>query len=410
MRKEIARLWHPNPRLGGDLYTGSLRIERDEPAILAYTATSSSAATGQHDPEGGVLAILDEAQGVPQEVWVATDANTTGERDRLFACGNPLEPSGDFWDVCRPGSGWARIQTSAFDHPNLDPEADREIPGGPSEGWLRRMRDRWGEGSPQWTARVEGEFPEESQDALVRREWLERAFELHRSGALDGEARGEPLVLGVDPARLGPDRTVVAVRQGPVVRAFRSWRQLDTMETAGRILRLVKRLQRETAGVRTVAVDEVGLGGGVLDRLRETLRVLEHFEAEDGTEVVAGHRPSPQGFSAGKRAPQPERFANARAQAYWRIRKLLEEGRLALPPDADGLAEELLATRVEFRSDGRTAIESKDALKGRLGRSPDLADALAVSLAPDLKESAGEEMLIGGSSMIGEVRDRWDWM
>lgn len=280
---------------------------------------------------------------------------------------------------------WHVIRAGAHDHPNVV-KGEEVIPGGPSRAWIDDVRDEYGEDSPYYVARVEARFPETATDALVRREWIERAHDLWRRGALEEAAEGTRSTLGVDPARLGPDRTVVCWRQGPVVREFRSWRGLDTMETAGKILDFIKTLLRATPGVKHVVVDEVGLGGGVLDRLKETCRELGRYIDTDGVEVTNPRPPQAKGFQAGSRAPNADRFTNARAQAFWRVRKLLEEGRLALPPDADGLAEELLATRVRFASDGRTKIESKKGLKRRLGRSPDLADALAVSLGPDLED------------------------
>lgn len=280
---------------------------------------------------------------------------------------------------------WHVIRAGAHEHPNVV-EGEEVIPGGPSRAWIEDVRDEYGEDSPYYVARVEARFPETASDALVKRVWIERAHEAYRKGALEEDARWTRCTLGVDPARLGPDRTVVCWRQGPVVRDFRSWRGLDTMETAGRILDYLKTLLRSTPGVKTVVVDEVGLGGGVLDRLKETCRDLKRYIDTDGVEVTNPRRPRAEGFQAGAKAPNSDRFVNARAQAFWRVRKLLEEERLALPPDADGLAEELIETRVRFGSDGRTKIEPKEDLKRRLGRSPDLADALAVSLGPELED------------------------
>src|SRR5690606_37432697 len=91
--------------------------------------------------------------------------------------------------------------------------------------------------------------------------------------------------------------------------------------------------------------------------------------------------PAPHGFMASKNAGYPERFVNLRAQGYWTLRKLLEDGRIAIP-DVEPLREELLATRVRFAPDGRVAIEAKETLAARLGRSPDYADALVISLTP----------------------------
>ena len=254
------------------------------------------------------------------------------------------------------------------------------------------IRSEYGENSPVFLSRVLAEFPEEAGDSLVTGAWVDRANELHRTGALEAEARPFPLVLGVDPARLGPDRTAICIRQGPVVREFRTWRGVDTMETSDRIRALVRELLDGGSPVERVIVDEIGLGGGVLDRLRETLADVtwrEPVGLNGPRPGLAIRSPAAEGFDAGKRAGRPDRFRSLKAQAYWRVRKLLEEGRLALPRNPD-LAEELTQSRVWFAADGRTEIESKNALRDRIGRSPDLADALIISLAPTL-ERAGKK-------------------
>ena len=108
-------------------------------------------------------------------------------------------------------------------------------------------------------------------------------------------------------------------------------------------------------------VDEAGLGGGVVDALKE-----------QKVAVVP--------FNGGRTARQAERFANLRAEAFWKLRRLLEERDLALPKD-DKLTDELTAMQWVLDSRGRIAIESKDVLKSRLGRSPDRSDALSMAFA-----------------------------
>lgn len=377
MRKELARIFYRNPQLPGELYTDSLRVRGEEPSILAFTATSASGATGHHDSEGGILFILDEAQGVGPEAWEAMDANTTGERDKQFVCGNPLKPSGPFFEVSQPGSGWEVVQTSAFDHPNLDPDADRKIPGGPSEAWLERMRDRWGEGSGMWQARVEGEFSEGSDDGLFRRSWLDAAAERWEKGIGGGE---EP-VVAVDVARFGDDSTVLAFRRGDRVERFVSWEKLDTAETTERVKRELAEAGVLPAdrgggfkGTGTVVVDAIGLGAGVLDRLK----------AEDYRTVE---------YKGSKSPREKDRYRNLRAESYWRLKDALEAGELSIPPD-EGLFQELLAVRWAPTADGRIQLESKTDLKARLGKSPDRADALAMCWYPKARGQRGKVRVV----------------
>lgn len=379
----------------GELHVRALRPGGEGKAgILARTANDTHALTGLHRER--VLYIITEAQDPDIEhAWDAAFAVCTGAQDRVLTVGNPTEPDGRFYRAHQPGSGWHAVKIAATDVPNVR-EGRTVVPGLLTRAGVERIGREYGQASPFYVSRVLAEFPSEAADSLVRREWLDAAVERWRTGELEPPDR-TPYVLGVDPARLGPDRSVVCVRQGPVVRSFESWQGLDTMETASRVRDVAARLLAEgtkpgfgnVTGVSDVLVDEVGLGGGVLDRLRQTLAKLEWVEVM-GTDAyrprAVTRSPTALAFNAAKAAGLPDRFRNLRAQAYWRLRKLLEEDALALPggPDGEALAEELLVTRVRFGADGRTEIENKDALKARLGRSPDLADALVISLAPML--------------------------
>ena len=114
--------------------------------------------------------------------------------------------------------------------------------------------------------------------------------------------------------------------------------------------------------MEVVVVDEVGVGGGVLDALteREDIHAL--------------------GFNSSASASDPQRFLNARAEAHWTLRKLLEDGQIALPDD-DLLREELAQVRWLLTPSGHIKIEPKDDLKARIGRSPDRLDAIAMAFS-----------------------------
>ena len=104
-----------------------------------------------------------------------------------------------------------------------------------------------------------------------------------------------------------------------------------------------------------IIVDGHGLGSGLIDRLREHGYRVEEF--------------------LGMRRQKGGKFYNARAVAFWELRELLENERLALEWDPD-LVEELLS--VEWSTPtGAIQMLPKDKIKQLIGRSPDMADALS---------------------------------
>ncbi|HUP02149.1 MAG TPA: hypothetical protein VM737_11610, partial [Gemmatimonadota bacterium] len=346
---EIKRAFHRNPDLPGELYEQALKFGRSETAgIIGFTSTSASRLTGHHAP--AVFVIITEAQGVEPFAWEGMLACATGEDSRILAVGNPLQPTGRFYQVSRLAT-WKSFRISAEDHPNVR-EGREVIPGAITPAFVETMASEYGRGSGVFAARVLGEFPDEADDTLCRRSWLEAAAVRWRKA----EGRGVGLyVLAVDPARYGMDQTVLAVRRGAVVERIVAWAKKDTMETVGRVSEALAELP---AGRRLV-VDEVGIGAGVVDRLRER-----------------GAGPLP--FNGGRRPRDPNRFANTRAECFWALRKLLENGEIALPHD-EKLFDELALMRWRTNSAGKVMIEPKDRLKERIGRSPDRADAVAMA-------------------------------
>lgn len=363
---EVTRSFRAADGLPGDLYASALRLgDEEEAGILAFTSTEASKLTGFHAPR--VLGILTEAQAVEPFAFEGLLSCAVGEDDRILAVGNPLEPSGRFYRASR-SDGWTALRIPASEHPNVR-EGRTIVPGGVTRAFIRRMAREYGEGSAVYRARVEGEFPESADSGLYRRGWLEAAADRHESGELRFQANGSPPLVAVDPARFGPDSTAVAVRRGPVLEKLVAWAgATSTTEIAERLGPLL-----EDAGVRrfghregvkgTVVVDSVGVGAGLADRL-----------AEEGWPVVE--------HVGGEGSGDPARFLNRRAESYWQLRRLLEAGEVALPSDAD-LFDELLAIRWSPTPSGQVRVEAKDAVRGRIGRSPDRADAVVMAFASE---------------------------
>src|SRR5262249_50646982 len=135
--------------------------------------------TDQHGFQGihrrYVLVLLDEACGIPEQLWTAVEAITTGADCRILAIGNPDDPNTEFGKVCNPGSGWNTIRISGFDTPNFtdEPFPDALRPLMLSPEWVEDKRLRWGETSPRYIAKVLGEFPEIGDDTLISPRWIE---------------------------------------------------------------------------------------------------------------------------------------------------------------------------------------------------------------------------------------------
>jgi hypothetical protein len=129
------------------------------------------------------------------------------------------------------------------------------------------------------------------------------------------------------------------------------------MRTTGEVIRAIRTHCAEMA-----MIDDVGVGGGVVDRL--------HEQRQPAVGLNGAHRPRDR-----------QRFVNARAEWYWELRERFEHGEIDLDPDDELLAEQLCSIRYGVDSAGRIQIESKDEMRGRGMASPDRADALVLAFA-----------------------------
>ena len=312
-----------------------------------------SAFQGIHAPK--VLVILDEACGIPDQLWVAADTLTTTPGCRILAIGNPDNPVTEFKRVCDPVTSWHVISIPAASTPNFTDEQcpDHVKDQLVSVDWVEEKRFEWGEDSPLWTSKVLAQFPTDAPNAVVRVSDLE-ACRLVITDQVDARAE---VHLGVDVGG-GGDETVIRERRGPV--CGREWTsRSDRPET---IAPLVLRCIKET-GATIVKIDSIGIGAGLVGELRNA-------NLPDVLFVPV---------NVSQRASQPTKFANRRAEMWWMARINCEQGLWDLSVVDDKMAAQLTAPRYEIDASGRIKIESKDDIRERLRRSPDNADALLLA-------------------------------
>jgi hypothetical protein len=185
-----------------------------------------------------------------------------------------------------------------------------------------------------------------------------------------------PVALGVDVARFGDDASVIALRQGLMSAKPIVLRGLDNMELADRVAWEIKRHKPDGVFI------DAGRGEGVIDRLRRL-----------------GFAVSEVNFGA--KAGQPDKYVNKRAEMWARMAQWLKEGG-AVHNDL-ALKSELSSPTYFFDSSGRLGLEPKDKIKERLGKSPDIADALALTFAYPL--SVGESAPVGADNEAQRLPD-----
>jgi hypothetical protein len=214
-----------------------------------------------------------------------------------------------------------------------------------------------------------GRFDVDADDdewQVIPSEWYDMA--VHRWEVME-EAVDQMTALGVDVARGGADRSVFFPKHGdwfghPILKSGKVCR--SGREVAGEVIKITSRVDGEVK----IGIDVIGVGSSPYDLLVDAGANVTGINFGEGTDGATDR--------SGK-----YKLANVRAACYWGFREALdpEYSRICIPPDK-GLRAELLAPKWKLKA-GRIYIEGKDEIKARLGRSPDLADALVLAWYAD---------------------------
>jgi phage terminase large subunit len=224
--------------------------------------------------------------------------------------------------------------------------------------YARDMAAEYGEGSNVYRVRVEGEFPLTEDDSVIPLGLVESAFNREVSPNDAG------VVWGLDVARFGDDSTALAKRRGNVLlEPVREWKKFDLMQTAGVITKEYRETPLEHRP-SAINIDVIGMGGGVVDRLRELI----------GGNVV-------RGINVGEQpSMDPQRYMRLRDELWWKTREWFESRAVTMPKD-NALKAELVSPKYKLESSGKIKVESKDDMKKRGVKSPNKADALCLTFA-----------------------------
>jgi hypothetical protein len=308
-------------------------------AAIPNTEHNSEAFAGQHAKH--VLIIYDEASAIPDKIWEVSEGAMSTARAMWFVYGNPTRNTGRFRKCFDSDKRWVSHQVDA-----------RTCKMTNNEEFASQVEE-YGEDSDFVRVRIKGQFPRAGSVQFISSEIVDRA--MLWSAPLE-VYYAMPILIGVDVARFGGDQTVIAIRQGRKLLELRKFRELDTMETTHKVVQAMTEFRP-----RMVFVDEVGVGAGVVDRLREL-----------------GHRIV--GVNAGNKPEDEKVYYNKRIEMWDRMRQWLKE-HADLPATDIGLKESLIGIEYGFDEKEKMRLETKKDMKKRGLESPDEGDAIAHTFA-----------------------------
>lgn len=319
--------------------------------MVPWSERNTEAFAGLHNLGKRILVVFDEGSAIPDIIWEVTEGALTDEDTQIIWCvfGNPTRNKGRFRECFDNGRFAHRWSSKAIDSRSVPISNKVQI-------------DRWiadyGEDSDFVRVRVLGKFPRVDAESFISHTSATLAVER------DVMVQGGAIVLGCDIGRFGDDPSVIYPRCGrdALSRPPEIFYGDDTMVTAGKIAAAFLRY-----GASICMVDEGGVGGGVVDRLRQLRIPVVGVDFGSGADGLRGG----------------EKYANKRAEIWGAMREWLETG--AIPNILTGenttLVDELTAPTYTMTKKEEIQLESKKEMRSRGVSSPNVADALACTFA-----------------------------
>lgn len=378
--KELA-VWYNRSELLQRAFemTSEMITSRDHPrtwwlAARSYSKSADADAQGRtlsglHAPF--ILYLMDETGDMHPAVLRSAEQGLSNCRwGKIVQAGNTTSQTGCLYLAASTQRHlWTVIAITADpDDPNRTPRV--------SADWAREQIALYGRENPWVMAYILGQFPSGGINQLLSVEEVTAAMGKHLR---EDEYSYAQKRVGVDVARFGDDRSVIFPRQGlasftPIV-----LRGMRTTDIAARVI-----MAKKDFGWETALVDDTGhWGHGVIDNL-----------------ISMGAPATPVQFHS--RQTFNPRYFNRRAEMWLDMAEWVKRG--GALPNVPELVGELTSPTYGFR-EGKIILEDKDHVKARIGRSPDLADALALTFAiPDLPSNPS---LPRGFSLGGMVSESW---
>lgn len=365
---EVSKWRRNNPALENDLIWTKEKLymkgHPEEWFAVARTASKPDALQGFHAEN--ILYIIDEASGVDDKIFEPVLGSMSTEGARLLMCGNPTQLSGFFYDSHNKNR-------TAYQTFHIDGRKSSRV----DEDYVNMIINMYGEDSDVFRVRVAGDFPLSEDDVFIPLPLVEKSVQT------EYHPRPDPITLsiGCDVARFGDDATVIGYRIDEKVAIWRKRHGQDTMKTADDLMELAMELEQRYKPTETIPVkiDDSGVGGGVVDRLKQLKRLYPHrFDYIDIFPVHFGQK------------IRHKFYDDSTTYMMSVVKGLLqpydEEGRRKpveiILPDDDNLIAQLSCRKYAMTNNGKLRVESKEAMKKRGLSSPDEADCVLLICLP----------------------------
>jgi phage terminase large subunit len=335
-----------------------IKCAPEEAFAVRRTATKHRPEALQGIHAETILAIFEEASGIPEETIEAGAGTLSTPGAMAVAAGNPTRRTGFFHAThTKLRERWDCMTVNSEDVPR-------------ARGHIKDIIDLYGRESNKYRVRVLGEFPDKDDDTVIPLSLVEPAKTRNVA-----KANVWP-VWGIDPGRFGDDPSTLVAREGNYLLTdmLREWQGLDGPQVAGRVIALYNETPINDRP-KEICVDVIGIGASVYDHMRlpgspvrEITRGVNVAEAAAISETE--YRLRDELWFRGLAWFAAKDCYFVPASRFPENEKLLEK-----------LIGELTTPTYDYTMLGKRKVESKDELKKRGVPSPNLADAFLNTLA-----------------------------
>lgn len=317
--------------------------------FITWSVQKTEGFAGLHNQGKRIVIIFDEASSIDNIIWEVAEGVLSDEGTEIIwiAFGNPTRNSGAFYQAITGANRWQKRQI------------DSRTVEGTNKALLDAQIKEWGEDSDRARVRIRGEFPRGGSTQFITGELVAGA----RKRKVEGYEK-MPVILAVDVARFGDNRSVIFKRQGRKAefcggKAQAVFYGMDTQKLGSMVQHAIDRESPDA-----VVIDGDGIGGAVYDYLK----------ARGYDRKTLLHE-----FHGGLPASDVHKYLNKRAEVWGDMRDWLEGGQIPDDPEMD---TDLTGPDYGYHpTRGCIALETKDEMRTRGVDSPDLADALAYTFA-----------------------------
>lgn len=343
---------------------------------------SANKARGFHRKD--MLIILEECPGLRQPIITAFQNTVTGGHNIIVAIGNPDNQFDPLHEFCLE-SDTRHFRISALDYPNI--VLKKEVYGGAVTSISLKSREaKYGKGSPMYNAMVRGICPVQSEDSLIKLEWVEQCIDLDLSHKVQTYN-----AVGVDVANSeAGDKASICAGQGSTCTLLMEFQcpnathlgynlfmsDVELMQEGYNVYGMPK-IQELDISADCIGIDAVGVGVATVNALLDHGLEPQALQGGSWKEVIPTEEKVDYVKDVKISKPMYG-FNSLRSQMYWEAREDLRKGevsiKLADPTMLNALRKELTVPKFDPKG-GSIAVEPKEKIKQRLGKSPNVADA-----------------------------------